>query len=719
MAHYDASALNLYYNKLLTDKTYNVYLDEYGYAIGVDLCEGDANYVFITGYQMSTSAIADGSVRANAIFLDGTTKTISVNLKDTNTNIKDVEDDYTDTKAKYGEGGGYFEQWKADTSMTNKQTFSINRWFTYVEKNGEYTLNPATRMFTTETTSAKTIKCNSVRIDADPSITGASAHKNAKVPGDGDDTRKAYGNDDSVFIIAELDKVSADGATNKVITGVDGIYTGVQNVEIDVYCKTTADDVSTNHPLLEGFGTGTPTSLHDSIYTLFDSDYYIIGTVIIGEAKGSDANLVYVKSAATLERKVDDTYYWEFEAVVDGTIQTLTVKDKFGTGIQKLAPGHVQELRYDGEYVVNIKNPGESEFYTKAEYASQPINSESIYDVGHLKATSATVHNECLLTTTDQAHLDIGYESGEARLDENSASNLHLEGRTLYLMDDQSDYGLTLAKDAKAVVHQRRDGDWKWEEYDSVKAAIDELGDAKESTEALEYAGRITAVLDSNGVAKWVVFNSDTDVETGHVVTSTDIEVEVRNGKITVTNWDGADVEEAADAIEDALLAAKYYDVLITIEKGGIVKVTAKKNNRTTDFTLDGDIAPAKAQLIGQLQGILSDIADLPNADMEIVSPTEANISAASASDLSSILAAGGTGLFNTLRSVEGFKEATFKYDGGALSGKLTPDRHDADNATLMSSIGGIVLADGKALVITVKTATETVDYTVNFKIGA
>ena len=437
------------------------------------------------------------------------------------------------------------------------------------------------------------------------------------------------------------------------------------------------------------------------------------------EAKGSDANLVYVKSAATLERKVDDTYYWEFEAVVDGTIQTLTVKDKFGTGIQKLAPGHVQELRYDGEYVVNIKNPGESEFYTKAEYASQPINSESIYDVGHLKATSATVYNECLLTTTDQAHLDIGYESGEARLDENSASNLHLEGRTLYLMDDQSDYGLTLVKDAKAVVHQRRDGDWKWEEYDSVKAAIDELGDAKESTEALEYAGRITAVLDSNGVAKWVVFNSDTDVETGHVVTSTDIEVEVRNGKITVTNWDGADVEEAADAIEDALLAAKYYDVLITIEKGGIVKVTAKKNNRTTDFTLDGDIAPAKAQLIGQLQGILSDVADLPNADMEIVSPTEANISAASASDLSSILAAGGTGLFNTLRSVEGFKEATFKYDGGALSGKLTPDRHDADNATLMSSIGGIVLADGKALVITVKTATETVDYTVNFKIGA
>ena len=508
MAHYDAGALNAYYNELLTDKTYNVYLDKYGYALGVDLCEGEANYVFITGYDLNGSSIAGGSVKANAIFLDGTVKTINVNLKDTNDNIGAI--------GSTDKGKDYFEKWQADTAMIGKQTYAINRWFTYVEKNGEYVLNPATRMFTTEVTAARTIKCNSVRIDADPSIVATTGGKNAKVPADGVDTRKAYGNDDSVFIVAELGNV-ADATTGKVITGVDGLYTGVQNVEIDVYYKAAAAAAGAETFVLEGFGTGTATAIVDNIYTVFDSNNYIIGAVILGEAKGSNSNLAYIKSAATLERRVDDTYYWEFEAVVDGTIQTLTVKDKFGTGIKKLAPGHVQELRYDGQYVVSIKDPGASKFYTIADYTTKAITNESIYDVGHKQNTAECGKSSC--------SADIGYEtSADKRLDgttTNGGTGLNLDGRTLYLENDQSDYGLTLVQDAKAVVHQQVNGKWGWFEYDSVKEAIDNMGDAKASTTNIqEYAGRITAVLDSNGVAKWVVFNSDTDYVTGNVVTT-------------------------------------------------------------------------------------------------------------------------------------------------------------------------------------------------------
>ena len=68
-ADYSDEVLDLYNNKLLTGKTYNVYLDKYGYAVGVDLHTGEDNYVFITGYDLSESAIAAGSARATAIFL--------------------------------------------------------------------------------------------------------------------------------------------------------------------------------------------------------------------------------------------------------------------------------------------------------------------------------------------------------------------------------------------------------------------------------------------------------------------------------------------------------------------------------------------------------------------------------------------------------------------------------------------------------------------------
>lgn len=41
--------LYAYDRDLLTDMSYNVYLDQYGYVIGVELYEGTMKYVFITG----------------------------------------------------------------------------------------------------------------------------------------------------------------------------------------------------------------------------------------------------------------------------------------------------------------------------------------------------------------------------------------------------------------------------------------------------------------------------------------------------------------------------------------------------------------------------------------------------------------------------------------------------------------------------------------------
>ena len=76
--------------------SYNVYLDQYGYVIGVELYEGTMKYVFITGYDRNSSNLSIRTATAGAIFLDGTMDEIEVNVTDTNKNIEKADMDYFD-----------------------------------------------------------------------------------------------------------------------------------------------------------------------------------------------------------------------------------------------------------------------------------------------------------------------------------------------------------------------------------------------------------------------------------------------------------------------------------------------------------------------------------------------------------------------------------------------------------------------------------------------
>ena len=110
---------------------------------------------------------------------------------------------------------------------------------------------------------------------------------------------------------------------------MDGVYTGVQNVDIEIDKDTEAVALG-------------------QVFTVYDSDYYVIGAVVIGEATGSAQNLAYILSGAKSEEKKDDTYYWTFEAVLNGQVQTLTAKSKYSSTITPLTKGTVMELRFDG-----------------------------------------------------------------------------------------------------------------------------------------------------------------------------------------------------------------------------------------------------------------------------------------------------------------------------------------------------------------------------------
>ena len=76
--------------------------------------------------------------------------------------------------------------------------------------------------------------------------------------------------------------------------------------------------------------------------------------------------------------------------------------------------------------------------------------------------------------------------------------------------------GLALASDAKAVVIQdeNRKNNVKTE-FTSVGAAISHLVDADDDVDGMQYEGKIFAVLNSNGSAAWIVFDSETPLVTG------------------------------------------------------------------------------------------------------------------------------------------------------------------------------------------------------------
>ena len=86
------------------------------------------------------------------------------------------------------------------------------------------------------------------------------------------------------------------------------------------------------------------------------------------------------------------------------------------------------ELRFDGDYVIGYDNltdsngdPDPDKFYNGDEYKQDAIDDESVYYVV---------------------------------LNDSDAGELSLQGRTLYALADQADYGLTFTREAKAVVIQ-------------------------------------------------------------------------------------------------------------------------------------------------------------------------------------------------------------------------------------------------------------------------
>ena len=332
---------------------------------------------------------------------------------------------------------------------------------------------------------------------------------------------RAYGEDDSVYLTVSLDDVDTtlqNQFGTRAITDVSGIYTGVQNVELTV----EPSDYETN------------TKLEAHVYTAYDNNYYIIGAVVLAEAVGNTKNYAYVLGSVKSEEKIGDTYYWDFDAIVDGNVENLTLKSKYNTYKEYIYAGNVVDLRYDTDgYVIKIKAPQNVYGYTLAENAVATDG----YNVYWIKSADAATLKGTLY--------------------------LELEGRTLYITGIDNgkpvDGGLATAANARAFVIQYENGNKKVRtEYDSVADAFAHLEDPKLSTDSKEFNGVIAAVLNTNGSAAWIVF--DRTIKTSNssdnkpVPPVQDLVIDEKSGKVSV-KYDSKGDKPSLNDVIDAITA--------------------------------------------------------------------------------------------------------------------------------------------------------------------
>ena len=580
--------LNAYNASQLNNYTYNVYVDQYGYVIGTKRFSGEDNYVFITGFDLSGSNLSIKTADAGAIFPDGTFKAIKINVADTNDNLK-VTSGTTTTLIDSDD----YPLFNADTATTKKGA-QYNSWFTYSEKDGVYTLDiPANWSVGLAKADSYKINSRSVRVVDSKSESGT--------------TKVAYGNDDSAYITAETSQVTGMGSTTKGITKVTGIYTGVQNVDLLVYGYSTGD---TKNTLENTYGSNEK----GAIYTVYNDKLYIIAAVVIGEDANTTDSYAYALKGAQNEYYDGDDYYWDFEAVVDGEIKTLTVKSNYSktfSGTAKLIDDQIAlgkyamfKMTYDKDgYVTNAKvmdNTDDAVYDWDVYNAQKEIkDTYKVYDVYFAKTSGRTAQPVAV-------------------------------GNTLYnKANTTNDVGLTIAAGAPIiVVQEEKDSDSNSfsrtiNSYSSFAQALNTLEDANSSTDALDFNGHITALLNKNGTASYVVIKSDTLVgvttDNGTTPTNGDLTIDTMTYSATaISATQGGFVIELSNEV--AIADGTEYTVTITNKDGA--KLLSASGNISGDIVAKAgvEIKVAYSAVLGTGSYVVNvTIGDMAASDVMLV----------------------------------------------------------------------------------------------------
>ena len=424
----------------LKDVTYNLYLDQYGYVIGVEETEAADNYVFITGVDYKYSSLATQNASANAIFMDGTTKVIDVK---NNAALKAaIDDKKPDDVAKA----------------------TVNKWFTYtVSSKDVYTLSAISEGATSDTVK---VAQSTLAVEDGKNNDGTQDidKKNISLP-TGHKTY-AYGNDATVYLSVNLDTVALEDTTNKndvvVIKDVDSVATGVKNVSITTM---TEDEMYDAADVAAKDQAKTELNL-DSVYFIYKNNGYILAAVVLGDDAGSTKNLVYVNSSSVASESYNKTtgmWTWTREVIYNGEKITLTETNDDGVSELKKMDNTEQvenrytwfEVKYDSNgYVVSVE-----------------------------KASSALASNKNTAYVTDITNLVDAINDKDTVLYEQSGMNYapSMKAGTLYFTKG-NETGVIVADDVKYIFTQKVDNKVTTtceSGFKTLKSALDELDTAR------------------------------------------------------------------------------------------------------------------------------------------------------------------------------------------------------------------------------------------------
>ena len=517
------NVLNEYNKEELEDKTYDIYVDQYGYAIGIKLHSGTDKYLFLAGYDKATSNLTLKTAEAQAIFMDGTMSKIEIDFNETN---KKLDPDKKNSTVR----------------LDDKGDANRNTWFKYTEDDGVYTLTAVADQIVVaygDTGSAKkSINCESARV--------------------AEGSKYAWGNDDSVYITVKTDDVDTDdcGTPYKVEVGiskVDAVYTGVQDVDL----------------VLDKDSPFERNNAKDVIYALYDTDdKYIDAAIVLGESNDDNSKAyAYALKGAKSESFKDGNYYWEFDAAVGGKVETLTVKTKYTDVIDTIQKAIVDE---DKTATYGIKGLLKLT-YDKDGYVTK---------AGVVDNTASDIYGSSDFNASKDINPDI-FKAYEVK--HNQPKDLVCTGRTLYT-DVKNDVGLTLASGAPVVVVQiveDEDGDLdrSIEEYSTIAAALNAL-----KNEGKGFQGTIAADLNDKGTAEWIVISSSNVVPYEKKTSSSD---STKAGKLDVTTVEYASgAYNVTATVTKELKGVKSYTVKLTTVNGAVIAEKSADVTGTGDYAV-------------------------------------------------------------------------------------------------------------------------------------
>ena len=339
-AAWEAEYLYGYDLTQLKDHTWNIYLDNYGYALALENVEASTNYAFLIGYESGSSVLAKTIDKALVITI-GDDETTAV------METVDIRDDDMDSDAEHDALFG--------AGQAHPEDAAVNKWVTYEMDGDVMILKTCVDEQFQDTDTTKIDKESATLEDS----TGATIK---------------YGNADSLYIAVDADKsVDTDGS----IVDINGISVGIKNTSINIYDADVAAEEATKTEA--GWTTNA-----QGAYVLYKNGY-IKYAVVVGEDGSIADRLVYLTDDISEKRydKTEDEYTYIYEGIIAGELNdeiiSKVAKDTAGNFLEE---GILYTASYDADGKIT-KMVAKTDNWADA-------NTKENRDTKYVQATSST-----------------------------------------------------------------------------------------------------------------------------------------------------------------------------------------------------------------------------------------------------------------------------------------------------------------------------------------